>query len=207
MNNSQIQNDPVDATSHERLRQERETFDQLKIHGERWFNLRLRMGYAALILIPSILIVSAVILFNFDRFPSSVVLAASGALFVDSLALFGSIWKIILDPGFMTRLAPVTAAPPPTHSSALVESAKQEEEKVPDLTIISAHYGAHDKTNDVAERLRKRIVGGKLTVYVGNVELGPDPIDKVPKRLEITYSHGGKTVSKSVPEYELLSIP
>lgn len=29
----------------EQLRQEREVFDQRKLHSERWFTLRLRMGY------------------------------------------------------------------------------------------------------------------------------------------------------------------
>ncbi len=56
----------------ERLRQERETFEQQKQPAARWFNIRLRMGYLAAILLPSVMAVSVYILMNYEHFPRSV---------------------------------------------------------------------------------------------------------------------------------------
>lgn len=92
----------------EQLRQERETFDQQKDHEERWFSLRVRMGYVAVVSIPSILALSGFVIINADVFPSFVINMASGALFVDGLGLFVAIWKMILNPASVGRLQPVT---------------------------------------------------------------------------------------------------
>lgn len=92
----------------ERTRQERETFDQHKKHENRWFGLRLTMGYASVILLASVMIVSSIILFNNDKFPPNVVTAAGAALFVDILGLLVGVWKIALNPNFLTKLHPVT---------------------------------------------------------------------------------------------------
>lgn len=92
----------------ERMRQERETFDQRKAHENRWFILRLVMGYSAVFLLGTVCVVSAIILFNNKSFPDNVVIAAGAALFVDILGLLISVWKIALNPEFMTKLKPVT---------------------------------------------------------------------------------------------------
>jgi hypothetical protein len=92
----------------ERTRQERETFDQHKKQENLWFGLRLTMGYASVVLLVSVMIVSSVILFNNDKFPASVVTAAGAALFVDVLGLLVGVWKIALNPSFLTKLEPVT---------------------------------------------------------------------------------------------------
>lgn len=96
------------ARAQERLRQERETFDQRKQQEARWFNIRLRMGYLAAILLPSVMVVSVYILLNYVHFPRSVIGAASGALFIDTLGLVMSAWRLVLNPGSITRLEPVT---------------------------------------------------------------------------------------------------
>lgn len=96
------------ARASERLRQERETFDQQKLHEERWFCLRLVMGYSAVILLVSIMAVSTYLLFNASKFSSSVVASAGAALFVDVLGLLIGVWKIALNPSFLTKLGPVT---------------------------------------------------------------------------------------------------
>lgn len=95
--------------ANERLRQERETFDQHKEEAARWFTLRLRMGYGAVVLLPTIVILSAYILVNHSHFPQTVVTGAAGALFVDVLGLVISVWKVVLNPGSVTRLKPVTS--------------------------------------------------------------------------------------------------
>ncbi|MFN3308680.1 MAG: hypothetical protein ACK44E_05660, partial [Anaerolineales bacterium] len=66
----------------ERLRQERETFDQHKAHENRWFQLRLIMGYSSVVLLAAIIVISSIILFNHQAYSSSVVTAAGAALFV-----------------------------------------------------------------------------------------------------------------------------
>ena len=92
----------------ESLRQERETFDQHKGQQARWFNLRLYMGYIALAMLPAILLVSTLIVFKHKQFPGDVISFAAGALFVDLLGLIICVWKIVLNPGLMSKLAPVT---------------------------------------------------------------------------------------------------
>src|SRR5438874_6530357 len=93
----------------ERLRQERETFDQRKSQESRWFSLRLRMGYTAAVVLPAVALACGYILFNNSAFPSSVVTAAGGALFADVLGLMVAVWKVVLNPGSITRLEPIIA--------------------------------------------------------------------------------------------------
>lgn len=92
----------------ERLRQERETFDQRKKHDERWFNLRLIMGYIAAVLVPSVAIVCGYVLLLHEEFPSVVVGSAGVALFTDMVALTGAVWKIVLNPATI-GLEPITS--------------------------------------------------------------------------------------------------
>jgi hypothetical protein len=92
----------------EALRQEAETFNQMRDHAERWFRLRLVMGYVTVVLLPSFFLLSAFILFNVDRFSLTVVNAAAAALFVDGLAFVMAVWKIVLNPAVASKLAPVT---------------------------------------------------------------------------------------------------
>lgn len=93
----------------ERLRQERETFNHRKEQDARWFNLRLMMGYGAVVLLPTIGILSAYILINYSQFPQTIRTGAAGALFVDVLGLVISVWKVVLNPGSVTKLEPVTS--------------------------------------------------------------------------------------------------
>lgn len=92
----------------EKLRQEKETFDQRKEQENRWFKLRLIMGYSAVILLVAIMIVSSFIVLNHSTFPGNVVTAAGAALFGDVLGLLICVWKIVLNPNFMSKLEPAT---------------------------------------------------------------------------------------------------
>lgn len=92
----------------ERIRQERETFDQRKKQDSQWFILKLVMGFASIILLATVLFIATYILFNNEQYPISVVTSAGGALFVDILGLIISIWKIVLNPNSITKLDPVT---------------------------------------------------------------------------------------------------
>ena len=93
----------------EKLRQEKETFDQRKEQENRWFKLRLIMGYSAVVLLAAIMVVSSFIVLNHQKFPGAVVTAAGGALFGDVLGLLICVWKIVLNPSFITKLAPATS--------------------------------------------------------------------------------------------------
>lgn len=190
----------------ERLRQEREIFDQHKAHENRWFLLRLVMGYSSVVLLVAIMVVSSYILFNSASFSNSVVVAAGAALFSDTLGLVVSIWKIVFNPDFMTKLAPITQLEEsearfleaPSSSSTLNND---------NLTILSARYGAKNGWMEVAPLLRAKIEDGKLQVSATNEELGGDPTPGVVKKLEVTYSQDGRTYSKTVSESKILSLP
>lgn len=95
----------------EQLRQERETFDHRKGQDARWFALRLRMGYIAAFMLPVIALACAYVLINHDAFPPAVVGSAGGALLVDVLGLLVAVWKVVLNPGSVTRLEPVISEP------------------------------------------------------------------------------------------------
>ncbi|HAT1514764.1 TPA: hypothetical protein I8W54_003135 [Morganella morganii] len=92
----------------EQLRQERETFDQAKKHDQWWFVLRLVMGGASVVLLISVMVISAYILFNTIYFPTTVVNAAGIALFVDVLGMLIGVWKIALNPSSTSKLQPTT---------------------------------------------------------------------------------------------------
>jgi len=92
----------------EQLRQEREVFDQRKKHEERWFVLRLSMGYSSVVLLFLVIVISSLVLFNNNDFPEFTVKAAGAALFADVVGLLISVWKVVMNPDFMTKLAPET---------------------------------------------------------------------------------------------------
>lgn len=93
----------------EKLRQEKEIFDQRKGQESRWFILRLVMGYSAVGLLGIIMIVSSFIIFHHDNFPNTILTLACSALFVDVVGLLICVWKIVLNPSFMTKLEPATS--------------------------------------------------------------------------------------------------
>ena len=95
----------------ERLRQERETFDQRKDHEERWFNLKLRMGYIAAVMLPGIAIVCVSILINHAEFAPEVIVSSGVALAVDLAGFLAAVWKVGLGQGSITRLEPTVPLP------------------------------------------------------------------------------------------------
>lgn len=90
----------------ERLRQQRDTFDQKKKHDSRWFWLKLIMGYSAVILMLAILVISSVIIFNYQDYTDKIINWAAPALFVDILGLIFTVWKVVLAPNNSTKLEP-----------------------------------------------------------------------------------------------------
>ena len=80
----------------EELRRQREVFHQRRTHATRWFTLRLVMGYSAIVLMTFIMLGAFYILIHSTRFPAEVVTSACAALFIDTLGLLVTIWKIVL---------------------------------------------------------------------------------------------------------------
>lgn len=77
----------------ERIRQERETFDQLKRQDALWFTVRLVAAWIAVLMLPVVFVATASIIVRHTSYPASVVTAASAALFVDVLGIAGTVWK------------------------------------------------------------------------------------------------------------------
>jgi hypothetical protein len=84
---------------------------------------------------------------------------------------------------------PAAIKPPPT--------------EIPELKIVSAKYGAHDKWLDVTDKVSASIKNGIARVPVGN-NLGPDPIHGVYKQVEVTYTvtSAGKTTTSTTTAVE-----
>lgn len=93
----------------QRLRQEQATFDQKRVQDARWFVLRMAMGILAMLVIPAMIVICVLIIFNPHQEVTVKVLAAS-TLLVDILGLMGAVWRVILNPASVSQLAPVTAA-------------------------------------------------------------------------------------------------
>ena len=104
------------AQAQEALRQQRETFEQARIHANRWFHLRLAVGLASILMLPTILLVSARILLSDQPYPAELQAAAAGALFVDTVGVLLAVWKIVLNKDSQTPLTPTTMMPAPEPS-------------------------------------------------------------------------------------------
>ncbi|MGW1529271.1 hypothetical protein [Streptomyces sp. NPDC001588] len=91
----------------EQLRQEQETFNQIKEQDAKWFRLRLAMGYVAAFLLPLICALCTWILVNHKDFTSGTVSAATVTLLVDTAGLVFSVYKVVLNKGPQS-LGPIT---------------------------------------------------------------------------------------------------
>ncbi len=92
----------------QRLRQEQATFDQKRVQDARWCVLRMAMGILAMLVIPAMIVICALIIFDSHQHVTVKGLAAS-TLLVDILGLMGAVWRVILNPASVSQLAPVTA--------------------------------------------------------------------------------------------------
>jgi hypothetical protein len=76
------------------------------------------------------------------------------------------------------------------------------------LNIISATYGARNRTIDVTRRLRSLIRDGRLDLTVSNATFDDDPAPGTRKTLWVTYSIGGsRQREETIAEGNRLRIP
>lgn len=104
--------DPVSETiaianAEEKLRQERETFNQRKEQDARYFVIRMAMSWIAVVFLPAIATTCGWIIFKHGEFTPAIVTVATSALLIDTLGLLIAIWKIVLGSG-PRALEPVT---------------------------------------------------------------------------------------------------
>jgi hypothetical protein len=94
----------------ERLRQEKETFDQAKSQDERAFRVRLAFAWVAVLILPSVLVAAIVVITFHHDFSDFVIRTAAAALFVDALSTGASLYRIMITGLPKRELKPVTAA-------------------------------------------------------------------------------------------------
>lgn len=97
----------------ERLRQERETFDQAKEKDRRSFRLRLAMGWVACGMLPAVAVACFIVLTFHEQFADGTVTLAAAALFVDVLGCVVAVWQAFAG-GKPETLAPVTPTSSPS---------------------------------------------------------------------------------------------
>jgi hypothetical protein len=198
-----MQDKQISERSTERLQQERETFEEHKKKQRQWFTLQLVMGYAALALLAVMVAVSSYIVIKVALFPDAAVVVAAVTLVGDSIALVVGLWKIVLNPQFVTGLAP-------TIQMQDVESTTENHSE-DSLFIHEGMWGRDDSSRNVTETLRSKIREGRLEIRATGeaLELTPDddPAPNIRKQLSVIYSHAGKTTTKVVDEDHWLSLP
>lgn len=136
------------AQENERLRQERETFDLEKKHYEQWFQVRRTMGWIVALMLPAVLIVATIIIFNSSDFDRLTVQLATGALLVDTLGAVLALYKLILGSSPTVHLQPVTGHRPiPNRTNqrpavSRAKASKQVDSGPPDSEVTSQRSDA-----------------------------------------------------------------
>ena len=92
----------------ERLRQEKETFDQNKKQHKTVHILKIVMGFTALVVLLAVLVWCFYVLTNGEKFHTATVISAAVGFLGDITGLMISVWKIVLNPDFIKELVPVT---------------------------------------------------------------------------------------------------
>jgi hypothetical protein len=87
------------AQLNERLRQERELFDQQKSQDRRIFVLRMTMGWVAVVLLVAICALAAYVILNHADFSTATVTAATSALLIEALGLVIAVWRVTVGTG------------------------------------------------------------------------------------------------------------
>ena len=87
------------ARATERLRQERETFDQLKAHDWWWFRLRLLTGLVAIGALLVVLFVAASVVLSPSYYAPTTVVLSAIAILADIAGLAGTVFLLVLRHG------------------------------------------------------------------------------------------------------------
>ncbi len=75
------------------------------------------------------------------------------------------------------------------------------------LVIVEARYGHGGSTFDVKERIKARISGGTISLFIDNESMGGDPAPTFQKSVFVRYTYDGVENTKTVQEFNTLSLP
>jgi hypothetical protein len=118
-------------------------------------------------------------------------------------------FEMVADPGMKAALADLAASHP---NSWLREEARAKLQSSPppgqdgSLEIVAGSYGKDGHFVDVTSVLRAMVVGGRLVVEAGNALAG-DPLVGTVKELAVTYVWRGGRRTRTINEYEVLTLP
>jgi len=76
-----------------------------------------------------------------------------------------------------------------------------------DLRIVSASWGARERSRDVTRIVQERMRDGRLRIRASNEEMGFDPAQGIPKTLVVIYEIRGRRQEARVPEGQGLELP
>lgn len=102
----------------EQLRQEKEAFDQAKLHDALWFALKLVMGFAAVVVVVGIFGFCLYVALHPQIYGPTVAKVAIGTLPLQLVAAMAGIWRLVLSPKTQAPLKPITQARRRTSSPA-----------------------------------------------------------------------------------------
>jgi hypothetical protein len=92
----------------EKLRQERETFNQAKHHDNLWFYVKVALISASILIMFGVLWVSSYVVFNPTLFPEISVILATLGLLGDIVVSCSMVWKFAMNPESISKLKPIT---------------------------------------------------------------------------------------------------
>ena len=75
------------------------------------------------------------------------------------------------------------------------------------MVIVEARYGFGGSTFDVKERIKARISGGTISLFIDNESMGGDPAPTFSKSVFVRYTYDGVENTKTVGEFNTLSLP
>lgn len=117
--------------------------------------------------------------------------------------------EVLADPGVRASITTLAESHP---NAWLREEARAKLQIAPTSTpdsvlrVVSAVYGKDGATTDVTDVIRSMVVGGRLVVEAGN-DLAGDPLVGVVKDLAVTYVWKGERRTRTIHEYEVLTLP
>jgi hypothetical protein len=76
-----------------------------------------------------------------------------------------------------------------------------------DLRIVSASWGARERSRDVTRLVQERMRDGRLRIRASNEEMGFDPAAGIPKTLVVVYEIRGRRQEARIAEGQALELP
>ena len=92
----------------EKLRQERESFNQAKRHDNQWFYIKIGIILVSFSIMVIVLYITSIIVFNPKLYSENTVILGTIGLYRDTIASCSSIWRLGMSPDSVSKLKPIT---------------------------------------------------------------------------------------------------